>query len=468
MCASVGVGLVLPLAFVVLLVEAMPPLVGGGLFNSSTMYEGFSWTCGDAAKLARARVIFADLLTKPPRKNGADLNTITWVGDQVFVRWSRAASGAAGYVFFKRVLAPVFPAGDFGPASIIRGVSERDLLDICVMAQPVDDAAGASGFEDDTGSAGDAALLGTPRPGGSVSTLKLLLGGEVMKRHGKDLMFDSCPELGHGSFGTVVKAKYHGRTVAVKRLRVDDRTEAAIECFALDMCQSNNFVIKLLDVVMLTTPCLIFELWGMSVSEFMKKQDGSMQVSDLRTMVTHVACGLQRLHGLGLIHTDIKPQNVLVAEGPHFKVADLGTVVQADPRDRRVIDDRELRAQGLAVQTLTFRAPEVFLGDRSYGSGIDIWSLGMMLMVCGGYDLANDVTESTMSEVGFVLAVFRFFGTPAHPALTSLPLWPREVGKFSRRTWPTAIHNKLGVSGLALLDRMMEFVPAERMVVSEV
>jgi serine/threonine protein kinase len=75
---------------------------------------------------------------------------------------------------------------------------------------------------------------------------------------------------------------------------------------------------------------------------------------------------------------DLKPSNILVnfLPGPLFmnfdvKIGDLGSVAQADPRDRNPVDPKSLCTQGVQQQTLGFRAPEILFGDEAFGPAAD-------------------------------------------------------------------------------------------------
>jgi serine/threonine protein kinase len=88
----------------------------------------------------------------------------------------------------------------------------------------------------------------------------------------------------------------------------------------------------------------------------------------LSSVTTQVLHSLAFLHGLGLIHCDIKPENIMIADfkQPLVKIIDLGSsCFQYD-------------ALATYVQSRSYRAPEVILKAR-YNSKIDIWSLGCIL-----------------------------------------------------------------------------------------
>ena len=73
---------------------------------------------------------------------------------------------------------------------------------------------------------------------------------------------------------------------------------------------------------------------------------------------------------------DLKPSNILVNCLPggslfDIKVGDLGSCVPADPRARVVMEKEALSKEGIQMQTLGFRAPEVLFGDEAYGRAAD-------------------------------------------------------------------------------------------------
>lgn len=87
-----------------------------------------------------------------------------------------------------------------------------------------------------------------------------------------------------------------------------------------------------------------------------------------------VILGVEYLHYQKIIHGDLKPENLLLAEGDVIKVADLG-VCNEFLGDDASIDQRT------ATGTPAFRAPETLSGQKIYfdGKSADIWSLGITL-----------------------------------------------------------------------------------------
>ncbi|KAE9000720.1 hypothetical protein PR003_g18669 [Phytophthora rubi] len=115
---------------------------------------------------------------------------------------------------------------------------------------------------------------------------------------------------------------------------------------------------------------------------------------DVREMAVHLCGALAFLHGQGLIHADVKPENVVRsgAEAPlgsssstslspcssPVKLVDFGNCMDAS---ELAAYGEEEASGGFDVQTVTYRAPEVAAG-LLLCSAMDMWSLGCLLLEC--------------------------------------------------------------------------------------
>ncbi|XP_021769192.1 serine/threonine-protein kinase ppk5-like [Chenopodium quinoa] len=124
---------------------------------------------------------------------------------------------------------------------------------------------------------------------------------------------------------------------------------------------------------------IVCELLRANLYEFQKynlESDGEayFTMSRLQSIARQCLEALDYLHSLGIIHCDLKPENVLIKSYSRceIKVIDLGSSCF------------ETDNLCLYVQSRSYRAPEVILG-LSYGPKIDIWSLGcIMAELCSG------------------------------------------------------------------------------------
>lgn len=92
-------------------------------------------------------------------------------------------------------------------------------------------------------------------------------------------------------------------------------------------------------------------------------------VRDVVRLGLDVLYGLQSCHNNGVIHRDIKDDNIFVSENGEYKIGDFGV--------SKVLKDSS-KAESLKG-TPNFLAPEVYLGKESYTKSVDLYSLGIVL-----------------------------------------------------------------------------------------
>lgn len=106
---------------------------------------------------------------------------------------------------------------------------------------------------------------------------------------------------------------------------------------------------------------------------------------------------LSFVHNLGLVHSDIKPENILLASYSRakVKVIDFGSSCYLTDR------------QSSYIQSRSYRAPEVILG-LPYSGKIDIWSLGCVIaeMYTGQVTFQNDSVVSMLSRIEAICGAF--------------------------------------------------------------
>jgi serine/threonine protein kinase len=126
------------------------------------------------------------------------------------------------------------------------------------------------------------------------------------------------------------------------------------------------------------SPYLVMEfVEGESLGQKLERE-GRMSEQDAIRIIAQVAQGLHRAHKEGMVHRDVKPDNVLIRSDGIAKLADLGLVKETET-------DLNLTKTGRGLGTPHFMAPEQFRNAKGADARCDIYSLGATLyqMVTG-------------------------------------------------------------------------------------
>uniref|UniRef100_A0A665TH80 Ribosomal protein S6 kinase related a n=1 Tax=Echeneis naucrates TaxID=173247 RepID=A0A665TH80_ECHNA len=114
---------------------------------------------------------------------------------------------------------------------------------------------------------------------------------------------------------------------------------------------------------------------------------GRFEEDEVRLFAAELGSALGFLHDLGIIHRDIKMENILLSDQGHLRLSDFGL-------------SRRLKRGGRAFTicgTIQYMAPEVLSGGP-YNHAADWWSLGIMLfsLVTGEFPVPAEPDHSTM------------------------------------------------------------------------
>ncbi|WP_353944225.1 serine/threonine-protein kinase [Streptomyces sp. HUAS MG91] len=191
--------------------------------------------------------------------------------------------------------------------------------------------------------------------------------------------------LGRGGMGTVWRAKDEtlGRTVAVKELRfpssIDDEEKRRLVTRTLREAKAiarirNNGAVTVFDVVDEDDrPWIVMELVeGKSLAEAVR-EDGLLEPKRAAEVGLAILDVLRSAHREGILHRDVKPSNVLIAEDGRVVLTDFGIAqVEGDP---------SITSTGMLVGAPSYISPERARGHKP-GPAADLWSLGGLLYAC--------------------------------------------------------------------------------------
>uniref|UniRef100_A0AAZ3Q823 non-specific serine/threonine protein kinase n=1 Tax=Oncorhynchus tshawytscha TaxID=74940 RepID=A0AAZ3Q823_ONCTS len=187
--------------------------------------------------------------------------------------------------------------------------------------------------------------------------------------------------LGRGTFGQVTKCWKRGTNdiVAIKILKNHPSyaRQGQIEVGILNRLSAENadefnFVRSYECFQHKGHTCLVFEMLEQNLYDFLKHSKFSpLPLQHIRPILQQVATALMKLKSLGLIHADLKPENIMLVDPlrqPYrVKVIDFGSASHVSKA-----------VCSTYLQSRYYRAPEIILG-LPFCEAIDMWSLGCVI-----------------------------------------------------------------------------------------
>jgi eukaryotic-like serine/threonine-protein kinase len=176
----------------------------------------------------------------------------------------------------------------------------------------------------------------------------------------------------HAAFDTVLQ-----REVAIKSLRPELLSDTNfVERFraeATSLARLNHPNITTLYSLIPDgrNLCMVMELVrGHTLDDILKKRNAPLDVRESLAIIAQAADGLAYAHSMGVIHRDVKPSNLMIAESGVLKIMDFGIA--------RVRGSQRLTRSGSIVGTLAYMAPEQLRGEEGDES-CDLYSLAIVL-----------------------------------------------------------------------------------------
>ncbi|MFJ2020045.1 serine/threonine-protein kinase [Streptomyces nodosus] len=225
-------------------------------------------------------------------------------------------------------------------------------------------------------------------------------------------------KLGHGGMGTVWRARDEtvDREVAVKEPRVPDHLPEREQANAYERMRrearaaarlDHPAVVNVYDVAVVDgRPWIVMELvQGRSLGDVLR--EGTLGTREAARIGLQVLGALEAAHAAGILHRDVKPDNVLLGRYDRVVLTDFGIA--------QIEGETSLTDTGGFVGSPEYVAPERVLGRRP-GPASDLWSLGVVLYAAteGVSPFRRTNTPATLQSV--------LNSVPAAPASARGPL----------------------------------------------
>ncbi|CCI45678.1 unnamed protein product [Albugo candida] len=187
--------------------------------------------------------------------------------------------------------------------------------------------------------------------------------------------YESFGIIGEGTYGVVLKCRHKitKQVVAIKRFKESDddqqvKKTASREIRILKQLQHEN-IVNLLEVFRVKRKLyLVFEYVERTILEEIEQNPEGLDADAIKWLMWQLLRALEFCHQHNIMHRDVKPENLLVSRDGILKLCDFGFA-------RSLVSEAKYTEY---VSTRWYRAPELLVGDISYGKAVDIWAIGCM------------------------------------------------------------------------------------------
>ncbi|XP_064405461.1 cyclin-dependent kinase-like 4 [Halichondria panicea] len=255
--------------------------------------------------------------------------------------------------------------------------------------------------------------------------------------------YERMCKIGEGAYGVVFKCKHRdtGQIVAIKKFfeSEDDpliRRIAFREVRMLKQLRHGNLV-NLMEVFRRKRKIhLVFEYCDHTVLTELERHPHGLEEDLLKKIIWQTLEAINYCHQHGVIHRDVKPENILVSKNGVVKLCDFGFA-------------RMLTGPGGEyteyVATRWYRGPELLVGDTQYGPPVDVWAIGCLFAEL----LTGQPLWPGKSDVDQLYLLRRTFGE----------LTPHHMEVFKGNTYFRGLNIPIPESTDPLTARFSKFTP---------
>eukprot|EP01006_Ploeotia_vitrea_P032409 TRINITY_DN64626_c0_g1_i1.p1 TRINITY_DN64626_c0_g1~~TRINITY_DN64626_c0_g1_i1.p1 ORF type:complete len:428 (-),score=-16.57 TRINITY_DN64626_c0_g1_i1:14-1297(-) len=283
-------------------------------------------------------------------------------------------------------------------------------------------------------------------------------------KNSSSLNYEPQRMIGHGSFGAVFLAKITGTNemVAIKKVLQDRRFKnRELEIMRQLAKQPHPYVVQLrhyfitkgskgddvyLNLVLEYVPETMY-----SVAKQYSRAKEPFPILLAKIYMYQLARSLAHIHGMGICHRDLKPQNLLVdPERQILKLCDFGSakmLVKGEPNVAYIC-------------SRYYRAPELIFGATEYTTAIDVWSMGCVFAEL----LLGSPMFPGSSGVDQLVEVIKVLGTPSTEDIHIMnPNYQEfKFPKLKANPLENVLPAGTPPDAIDLLNKLFSYIPATR------
>ncbi|KAF6263279.1 kinase-like domain-containing protein [Scenedesmus sp. NREL 46B-D3] len=216
-------------------------------------------------------------------------------------------------------------------------------------------------------------------------------------------------------------------------------------------------VVQLLDVFTTKSSLvLVFEYMDCSLEDVIRDKATQLSPADVKAYMQMLLQGLAHVHGRGVVHRDVKPDNMLIGSNSVLKLADFGLARSLEAPSSSPSQPSKLTPQ---VFGRWYRPPELLMGCCTYGCPVDMWAAGCVLAEL----LLRRPWFPGVCDMDQLDRIFKALGVPtvqSWPGMADLPHridFKPAPGQPLQQLFPQA-----SPECLDLLQQLMQYDPQRR------